>query len=45
MTSVEDAQHVVERQAGVGQDDPLDGGVADVALVPEGDVLQAPAAA
>ena len=33
--------HVVERDRRVGQDHPLGAGVRDVALVPEGDVLQA----
>ena len=34
------AEHVVEQRAGVGKDDALDAAVADVALVPEGDVFQ-----
>ena len=33
-------EHVVERDGRVGQDDPLGGGVGDVALVPQGDVLE-----
>ena len=33
-------QHVVERDEAVGQDDPLDRRVRDVALVPERDVLE-----
>ncbi len=36
----EEVEHVVEEDAGVGEDDALDGGVGDVALVPEGDVLE-----
>ena len=36
----EAAQHVVEGQEAVGHDHALDRGVADVALVPERDVLQ-----
>jgi len=36
----EQAEHVIEQRAAVGEDDALDAAVADVALVPEGDVLQ-----
>jgi hypothetical protein len=36
----EAAQHVVERDEAVGQDDPLDRRVRDVALVPQRDVLE-----
>src|SRR5208282_1875516 len=36
----EQAEHVVEQRAGVGKDDALDAAVADVALVPEGDVFE-----
>ena len=36
----EQAEHVIEQRAGVGEDDALDAAVADVALVPEGDVFQ-----
>ena len=36
----EAVQHEVESRRGVGKDDSLDGGVADVALVPERPVLQ-----
>ena len=36
----EEVEHVVEEGAGVREDDPLDGGVRDVALVPEGDILE-----
>src|SRR5258708_1193819 len=35
----EDAQHVVEQRTAIGNDDALSGRVADVAFVPEGDVL------
>ena len=33
-------EEVVGEDGGVGEDDPLGGGVGDVALVPEGDVLE-----
>src|SRR5207253_3466530 len=33
-------RHVVDRRAGVGKDDPLGGGMADITLVPERRVLQ-----
>src|SRR5690242_3437607 len=36
----ETPQHVVERDEAVGQDDALDRGMRDVALVPERDVLE-----
>ena len=36
----EAVEHVVEREERVGEDDPLGRGVGDVALVPEGDVLE-----
>ena len=36
----EAVEHVVERKKGVGDRDALGGGVRDVALVPEGDVLE-----
>ena len=36
----EAVEHVVDGEERVGDDDPLGGGVRDVALVPEGDVLQ-----
>ena len=36
----EAVEHVVEREEGVGDDDPLGARVRDVALVPEGDVLE-----
>ena len=35
-----DAEHVVDQSAAVGQHHPLGGGMGDVALVPEGDVLE-----
>src|SRR6185503_17518027 len=34
-------QHVVHQGEGAGEDEPLGGGVGDVALVPEGDVFHA----
>ena len=34
-------EHVVDREERVGKHDPLGGGVRDVALVPERDVLEA----
>ena len=37
----ESGEHVIEGEAGVGQDHPLGRGVADVALVPQCDVLEA----
>ena len=37
----EAVEHVVEREEGVWDGDPLGRGVRDVALVPEGDVLEA----
>ena len=37
----EAVEHVVEGEERVGEDDPLGGRVRDVALVPEGDVLEA----
>src|SRR5208282_1607666 len=36
----EQAEHVIKQRAGVGKDDALDAAVADVALVPEGDVFE-----
>ena len=36
----EQAEHVIEQRAAIGEDDALDAAVADVALVPEGDVFQ-----
>ena len=36
----EAVEHVVEREKGIGQDDALGARVGDVALVPEGDVLE-----
>jgi len=36
----EQTKHVIEQRAGIGENDALDAAVADVALVPEGDVFQ-----
>ncbi len=33
-------EHVIEQHAGIGQDDAFGAGMADVAFVPEGDVLK-----